>query len=313
MVTPYTKNMMSTQKGVALITVLLVVALATTAAVAMASRQHIDVRRTENTLFMGQAQQYLQGVELWSKQFLSQDRKDNQIDHNKENWATRLPPLPVEGGYVEGHLLDLQGRFNLNNLQLTGNDGKRELERFQRLLRILGINENLAYLVQDWLDPNIDAHLAGGAEDVYYLSLQPAYRTSNQLFKSVSELLLLKEVKREDYDKLLPHITVLPQVTTININTATLEILMSLHTDLTSNEIMTIIDEDRKFENVEDLLKQSAFTGKQIPTDGLGVSSDYFILKSEASIGHLKLNTQSLFERNDKGYVKTLARSEGEL
>ena len=43
------------QRGVALLTVMLVVALATTTAVAMASRQQVDIRRTENTLYQGQA------------------------------------------------------------------------------------------------------------------------------------------------------------------------------------------------------------------------------------------------------------------
>jgi len=49
-------------RGVALLTVLLVVALATTTAVAMASRQQLDIRRTENTLYQGQALMYLYGV-----------------------------------------------------------------------------------------------------------------------------------------------------------------------------------------------------------------------------------------------------------
>ena len=43
------------QRGVALITALLVVALATVAAVAMATRQQLDIRRTGNLLHGEQA------------------------------------------------------------------------------------------------------------------------------------------------------------------------------------------------------------------------------------------------------------------
>ena len=298
------------QQGVALITVLLVVSLATTAAVAMASRQHIDIRRTENTLFIGQAQQYQRGVELWSKQFLSQDRKKNKTDHTGEDWALRLPPLPIEGGTVRGYLEDLQGRFNLNNLQKDGQNANLELERFKRLLRKLDINDSLADLIQDWIDPDQDATIPAGAEDVYYLGLTPAYRTSGQLLQSSSELLLLKEFKRETYDKLLPHITVLPQATTINVNTATAEVLLSLNDELTTDQIKTIIDQKRKYDSVESFLKEPLFEGKNIPIEGLGVSSDYYILYSEVNIGHFKLNMKTLFERDDKGMIKTLIRSE---
>ena len=295
--------------GVALITVLLVVALATTAAAAMASRQHIDIRRTENTLFNGQVQQYQRGVEAWSKQFLSKDRKDNKTDNSSENWAQRLPPLPVEGGTVSGYINDLQGRFNLNNLQPDSKNFELNVKRFKQLLRNLEIDENLTYLIQDWIDPDPDARQAG-AEDVYYLGLTTPYRASNQMIQSTSELLLLKEFKREDYQKLLPHITALPQVTSININTATAEILQCLHNNLTANEIMTIIDEDRKYDSVESFLKETVFNDKKIPVEGLGVSSDYFILYSEINIGHFTFNMESLLERDEKGMIKTLARSE---
>ncbi|MDH5573057.1 MAG: type II secretion system minor pseudopilin GspK [Gammaproteobacteria bacterium] len=299
--------------GVALITVLLVVALATTAAVAMASRQHIDIRRTENSLFSGQSAQYQLGVEAWSKQFLNQDSKDNKVDHKGEDWAKHLPPLPVDGGTVRGYINDLQGRFNLNNLQPDNKNIEIELQRFKRLLRILEINEDLSGLIQDWIDPDQDARPPSGAEDVYYLGLPSPYRTSNQLIQSTSELLLLKEFKREDYQKLLPHITALPQITAININTTTPEILQSLHNDLTSNELMAIIEKDRKYDSVEEFLKEPVFHDKKIPVEGLDVRSDYFMLYSEINIGHITKIMESLFERDEKGMIKTLVRSEGNI
>ena len=66
MVSRLPTNMTQRNRGVALMTVLLVVVLATTAAVAMASRQQLDIRRTENTLYQGQGLMYLYGVESWS-------------------------------------------------------------------------------------------------------------------------------------------------------------------------------------------------------------------------------------------------------
>jgi len=307
--------MIQRNRGVAILTVLLVVVLATTTAVAMASRQQLDIRRTENTLYQGQALMYLYGVEAWSQQFLADDRRDNEIDHNGEDWATRLPPLPVEGGQVQGYLEDLQGRFNLNTLNQSGDPGKLARERFERLLRQLELNPEMISTIQDWLDTDIEARFPAGAEDDYYLGLNPAYRTANQNMLSPSELLLLKDVSKEIYEKLQPFVTTLPAITAININTASLEVLLSLADDLSESEIENLIKkrEDKPYKSVEDFLAEDIFAGKKIPLEGLSVNSDYFLLHAQADIGHVQQTLVSVFLRDKEGRIKTILRSEKEL
>ncbi len=302
-------------RGVALLTVLLVVALATTTAVAMASRQQLDIRRTENTLYQGQALMYLYGVESWSQQFLADDRKDNEIDHMGEDWATRLPPLPVEGGQVQGFLEDLQGRFNLNSLNQSGDAGKLAREQFARLLRQLEINPEIISTIQDWLDNDIEARFPAGAEDDYYLGLDPAYRTANQDMLSPSELLLLKDLDKETYEKLRPHVTTLPPTTPININTASMEVLLSLTDDLSQAGIEGLLKkrEDKAYQSVEDFLAEEIFAGKNIPLESLSVNSDYFLLKAQADIGHVHQTLTSIFLRNEEGRIQTIMRSETEI
>ena len=302
-------------RGVALLTVLLVVALATTTAVAMASRQQLDIRRTENTLYQGQALMYLYGVETWSQQFLADDRRDNEIDHNGEDWATRLPPLPVEGGQVQGFLEDLQGRFNLNTLNQSGDAGKLARERFERLLRQLDLNTEMISTILDWLDADIEARFPAGAEDDYYLGLDPAYRTANQNMLSPSELLLLKDLNKEIYDKLRPFVTTLPANTAININTASVEVLLSLADDLSKSEIESLVKkrEDKAYKSVEDFLAEDIFAGKNIPLEGLSVNSDYFLLQAQADIGHVQQILTSIFVRDNEGRIQTILRSENEL
>ena len=122
------------QRGVALVTALLVVALATVAAVAMASRQQLDVRRTANLLQGDQAYVYAQAVEDWARVVLKRDAKDNQIDKLDDDWAQRLSPIVVPGGQVDGFIIDLQGRFNLNNLvKPDGQLSEPDLKYFQNL------------------------------------------------------------------------------------------------------------------------------------------------------------------------------------
>jgi len=84
-------NLKHQEKGVALITVMLILALATILAVSMLSRQQLDIHRSANVFNFEQAYQYVLGSESWAKQILKRDRKDNETDSFNDDWATVLP------------------------------------------------------------------------------------------------------------------------------------------------------------------------------------------------------------------------------
>lgn len=104
------------QTGVALITVLLIVFLASVTAVSLAALQQVAIRRSTVLLHQQQARLYTLGAEQWAMIILARDRQKNETDHPGEEWANLSPALPVEGGTITARLIDLQGRFNLNNL-----------------------------------------------------------------------------------------------------------------------------------------------------------------------------------------------------
>ena len=139
-------------RGVALITALLISALATMVAANLAWDNSLDVRRTMVLLNRDQAVQVALGAESWIINILHQDLEDSQIDHLGELWASDLPPLPVDNGEVFGSIEDLQGRFNINNL--IDNEGRVEqesLEQFRRLLNALGLDPRFAGIAADWM------------------------------------------------------------------------------------------------------------------------------------------------------------------
>ena len=82
------------QQGVALITALLIVALATVVSVRISTHLQLDVRRTGNIIATDQALQYNMEAEAWARRILKSDREDNKIDHLDEDWAIEIPPLP---------------------------------------------------------------------------------------------------------------------------------------------------------------------------------------------------------------------------
>ena len=112
--------MKSRQRGVALVTALLVVSLATVAAVAMAARFQVDMRRTGNLLNGEQAYAYAVAAESWAYVILRRDRNESKHDSLDEDWSTSQRPSPVEGGFGNGHVEDLQGPFNEIHLVSTG-------------------------------------------------------------------------------------------------------------------------------------------------------------------------------------------------
>jgi len=301
---------LSAQRGVALVTALLVVSVVTVAAVAMATRQHIDVRRTGNLIHGEQAYDYALAAESWARVVLRRDAEDSDYDSLAEDWATALPPIAVEGGLVDGAVEDLQGRFNLNNLANTQNQGEGEgagadqgadFAYYKRLLDILGLEAALADTLVDWIDADINVRFPNGAEDEYYLLLDRPYRTANRSLVSVSELRLVKGYDQHAIELLLPHVTALPAETSINVNTATPLVLQALNTELSESDVSALIADrgENGYENINDFLSHNALAGLELDTD-VDINSDYFRVLTDVVIGQSRVQLESLLERESK-------------
>jgi len=104
------------QSGVALLSILLIVAVVVALATQMHWQHRISLRRISNLHNIQQAKLYAIGGENWAREILIEDLRNSTIDHLAEDWSAALPPLPIEGGAIQGQMLDLQGRFNINNI-----------------------------------------------------------------------------------------------------------------------------------------------------------------------------------------------------
>ena len=291
----------SRQRGVALVTALLVVSLATVVAVAMATRQHIDVRRTGNLVHGEQAYSYALAAESWARIILRRDAEEEQYDSLTEDWATALPPLAVEGGVVSGKIEDMNGRFNLNNLvDHVGDVEDEEVAYFKRLLDILGLDPVLAESLLDWIDPDINVRPPGGAEDEFYLLVEGRpYRAANRRLVSISELRLIKGFDKKTVELLTPHVTVLPESTVINVNTATPLVLRALSADLSESDVEALIADrgETGYENINDFLLHDVLAGLELETE-TEVESEYFRVLTDVVIGQSQAHLESLMIRD---------------
>ena len=301
------------QQGVALITVILIVALATILATAMISRQQLEIHRSTNLFNYEQAYQYVLGAEDWAGLILKRDASDNKTDSLTDSWATVLPPLPLEGGQMSGKITDLQACFNLNNLLQDSGSQKRYYTRFRKLLRLLELDESIADALRDWLDSNLETGF-NGAEDNYYLGLEPPYRSADQAMQDSSELLLVKGVDYKSYQKLRPFVCALSAGTSLNLNTAPAEVIATL-AGLTLAEAEGIIEDRNRqaFGEVKDFLQHPLLKNKNIDKQGLSVSSRYFQLNSEVQIGRIEVGFTSVLLRLDNGEIRLVKRSRSVL
>ncbi|MFO7276417.1 MAG: type II secretion system minor pseudopilin GspK [Pseudomonadota bacterium] len=220
------------QRGVAMLAAVLLVALGTMLATAIAFHSGMMARRATATFAFEQALLVAQGAEALAAYVLREDARSDARggvarDHLQEPWAQPVGPVEIIPGVVlEAGLTDLQGRFNLNSL--VDAQGQRDpvaMEIFERLLAKLGLEEKWAELIADWIDANIATEDFDGAEDGTYTAFDPPYRTPNTLITSPSELLALPEFGRERYLRLAPYVTALPRDATINVCTASAALL----------------------------------------------------------------------------------------
>ncbi len=297
------------QRGVAIVMAMGVVALAAIAASAILVSQSTWSRRAELGTNHRQAQAVLQAGADWARALLGDDLRAGNVDHLGEPWALRLPPMEVENGELVGHIEDQQGKFNLNNLLSEGKISTDQLARFRRLLAILGLPDELADSLGDWLDEDSAPQGRFGAEDAYYLSLDPPYVAANRMLVDTSELALVRGFDDNVRARLGPYVAALPRATTVNVNTAPAEVLAAVVDGLAMGDAQWLVTQrDRAYyRSVDDFLRRLP-RGVEGSTSALSVNSSYFLATLRVTIGGAQARGRALLARGGAGWPAVVWR-----
>lgn len=146
------------QGGVAIISVMLLLSLATLIVGTLFWQQHVLIRSVQNRLALAQIRWIESAVLDWAAVVLRVDRRSGPVDHLLEPWATpiaetRLDETVTAGGRLSdasraalltGQVFDAQARLNLNNLVRDGSISMPDLQSYQRLLSVLNLPQTLA-------------------------------------------------------------------------------------------------------------------------------------------------------------------------
>lgn len=263
------------KRGVALLTVMLVFAVAAIIAVSMLSRQQLDIVRTSNMLEQTQATQYALGAEELARQTLLEDAVLTPgIDYPGQRWASLREGIPIEHGQVSLQIEDLQGRFNINALV---NGSAARVGEFQKLLKALGILANAQAI----------------ADQVTAMATSGGIRTQlgYPILASTTALRKIESLSADDYNRLLPYVAAPPERSSLlNINTASDTLIRA-----------TAVDDD-VYQSLRKLrTTQGYVTGDQLLTIGnamgMTVRSNYFGLTARVRFNNRTVTLNSVIYR----------------
>jgi len=283
------------QRGIVLITAILIVVIIAGIATTLGLAQQVWLRQTENFLDRAQADSLRYSAINWVAILLTRDAKDNKTDSLNELWAKQLPPLPTEGGMISVSIRDAQSLFNLNNLIRNNAASGVDMAMFQRLLTAQGLDPALSYALLDWIDQDSQSN-PGGAEDVDYLAHNPPYRAANQLLTSIDELRLVRGFTPQVVEKLRPLVTVLPEYTTINANTAVEPVLSAMFDSPPAGMDVFLKNRETKPLQQPDEFKQQ-LTGAKLLYTNYNINTGYFLVTIGVRVGRLDRRSEVLISR----------------
>jgi len=302
------------QQGIALITVLMIMAIMITVAATMTGRLTVSLKRTEGLIFSQSAYWYGQAAADFGRMVLDEDFSDSEVVSLDQNWALEDMVFPLENGSISGQIRDMRSCFNLNALITQDEDDLRatQVTQFQTLLEELDISDYKAEIIaestRDWVDSNSTSDASQGAEDSIYEARGIAHLAANQLMVDVSELRAVQGVSQYIYEHLEPYLCAIPSTEQkINVNTVSIEQGVLLYALFGNDSGLTIDDfndllEDRPssgWDSVDDFLASSVLSGLSVTAEvqeQLSVTSEYFQLNGRAEFAERITALHILFE-----------------
>ena len=307
------------QRGAALLAAMLTVALVATFAAGALWQQwkSIEVEGAERQ--RTQARWLLTGALDWARVILREDARSGDAnmptDHLAEPWAVPLQEarlssflaaLPDGTGstvdddklaqqvLLSGQVNDLQGRLNVTNL-LQGEqlDGKSVLT-FERLFNVLGVPPSQLSLLTQGL-----------------LSAQRQNSNSPLMPQRVGQLSWLG-LSPQALQTLSPHITVLPNRTPVNVNTASVQVLYASVPGLSLSDARRLVQqrERQHWPSVDAFQKALGRTVSL--NDTHSVNTSYFEVLGRLRMPQTTLQERSLVRRDGQD-LKVIWRESGSL
>ncbi|MBY0237801.1 MAG: type II secretion system minor pseudopilin GspK [Burkholderiaceae bacterium] len=308
------------QRGVAIVTALLLTTLAVTIVTSLFWQQQVQVRSIENQRMHLQTRWILRGALDWARLILQQDERDSQITAETSVWATALAETRLDD-YIErerndnekydatlsGRIHDAQARYNLVNLARDRVVNQEQLKVFQRLLEGLRLNGTLAKNVAQEVARSqlLKAEPPPDGGNPPPSTALPTDGREPLPPQRVEDLLAVAGFNQDAVETLRPFVIVLPpdkEDTEINVNMASPELLAAMVEGFSVSEAANLVQYRKRTPFYTKELFTNAINGKTVKVK-FGIKSSYFLVESHIRLGRAALDAESLIKRTKSAKV----------
>ncbi|HEY2189267.1 MAG TPA: type II secretion system minor pseudopilin GspK [Caldimonas sp.] len=301
------------QRGAALLTAMIIVALVATLAGAMVWQQWRAVQVEAAERARTQSAWILSGALDWARLILREDARNGTVDHLGEPWAVPLAEARLStflaadkdntddapDAFLSGAITDAVSRYNVTNI-VTGNRvDPVELAALQRLCETVGVSADVATRIANGLrdasPPQPVAPPASAAASAAATVEAPA--DPPLMPRSVAQLSWLG-IDPESLRLLEPYIVLLPEKAWVNVNTAAREVLVAAipGLDLATAERIIQARQRTPMKSIADI--QALAPGLPAASfERLAVGSNFFEVRGRLRLGDIVLEQRSLVQR----------------
>ena len=300
------------QRGVAVITALLLTALAITVVASLFWQQQVQVRSMENQRLRLQTQWAMRGMVDFARFWLRQDNPT--LTALDGVWATPIEEARLDDyvdrekvdtekfdATVSGRALDAQARFNISNLvAATGGINPQQVLAYQRLLSNLRLDSGLAQATADAVlraKPKPRA-MDSGSDGKTPAATPPSGGGSEPVaFTQVEDLLAVPGYTPQMIEQLRDFVIILPELTPVNVNTAPAEVLAAVTMmSLSEASALTLSNPRKKFVDLANF-KNNIDAKQVIEGIELDVKSRYFLTVIRVRLDRAALDAVALVNR----------------
>jgi general secretion pathway protein K len=293
------------QRGIAIVTVLLVVALAATLAASVVWRELVAVRDVENQRVSVETMWVERGAVEWARAVLTAQSLTSNVTYIGQPWSEPVKDIRIldflprdaaslngelASAYVSGEIEDAQAKFNILDLVSRSAPGQpfqingSGVEAYRRLLSGLSLDPHLAQVTADYVLRSLNS---GG--------------TALQLV-TAQDLVRVPGYDPAAVKALSPFLTILPDFTTVNTNTASETAMAAAIPTLSAGQAHMLTERRNTayFLSTGDvaLVLSPLLASGELPDGSIaGVNSGYFVAHCRIHSGRINTRIDTLIAR----------------
>lgn len=298
------------QRGVAVITALLLTTLSVSIVASLFWQQQVQVRSMENQRLHLQTKWILRGALDWARLVLRQDGRDYpEFTTLDAVWNTPLAETRLDQ-YIErervegevfdatlsGRVIDATSRYNLRNLSSGPVPDPVQIRIFAKLLTNLHLDPTLARRTAKFV---ADSQPPPPPEEGKPQVVQTVAPVD---LRYLEDLLAIPGYTPETIAKLRDYVIVLPKDVKVNVNTAPAEVIAALVEGYTLSEAQGLVARRKQayYRQVESF-KEQLYGKTLIDDNAIDVKSEYFLVHSRIRLDRANLDAEALVERKLAG------------